>query len=245
MNDPLRSASSAAASSERLRDHLAERGHDVELFERDEVGSGTTAASMAVFVWQAVPPSEFAHRLRRWAWDEYSKFIEDGELAYTQTGLFHVAWSDSTLERYREMRIAPGRGNRRGNLSDAGPYDDDRAVGALYTTEDGHFDPVAIAELYADKAESAGRRFEPGRSQEIETESGRVTGLELADGRIPVDAVVNAAGPWAADVDGMDDLPSDGQRVRSSDSRLPKTRIPKSRSHCSRTTSTSAATRKD
>ena len=189
--------------------HLAERGHDVELFERDEVGSGTTAASMAVFVWQAVPPSEFAHRLRRWAWDEYSTFIEDGELAYTQTGLLHVAWSDSTLERYREYANSlRDAGIDAEILSDAGPYDDDRAVGALYTTEDGHFDPVAIAELYADEAESAGATVRTGTEvRNIETESGRVTGLELADGRIPVDAVVNAAGPWAVDVDGMDDLP--------------------------------------
>ena len=189
--------------------HLAARGHDVELFERDEVGSGTTAASMAVFVWQSVPPSEFAHRLRRRAWDEYSTFIEDGELAYTQTGLLHVAWSDSIREEYREYaEQLKAAGLDAEILPDAGPYDDDRAVGALYTPEDGHFDPVAIAELYADKAEDAGATIRTGTTVTgVETESGSVAGIELDDGRVRVDAVVNAAGPWAVDVDGMDDLP--------------------------------------
>ncbi len=186
--------------------HLAERGHDVELFERDEIGAGTTVASMAVFVWQTVPPSEFAHRLRRRAWDEYSKFIEDGELAYTQTGLLHVAWSDSILEGYREYaEQLKTAGIDAEILPDAGPYNDERAVGALYTPEDGHFNPVAIAELYADKAENAGATIRTETEvRGVETESGSVTGIELADEKIPVDAVVNAAGPWAVDVAGMD-----------------------------------------
>jgi len=189
--------------------HLAERGHDVELVEREDIGSGTTAASMAVFMWQAVPPSEFAHRLRRRAWDEYSKFIEDGELDYTQTGLLHVAHAASTLETYREYANALREfGLDAELLSDAGPYDDDRAFGGLYTPEDGYFDPVAIAELYADKAGDAGATIRTGTEvRNVETESGRVSGLELDEEEIAVDAVVNAAGPWAVDVDGSDDLP--------------------------------------
>ncbi|MGA9401551.1 NAD(P)/FAD-dependent oxidoreductase [Haladaptatus sp.] len=186
--------------------YLAERGHDVELFERDDIGGGTTAASMAVFVWQAVPPSEFAHELRRRAWDEYSVFIEDGELEYTQTGLLHVAWLDSTLETYREYADSlRDAGIDAEILPDAGPYDDERAVGALSTPEDGHFDPVAIAELYAEKARNVGATIRTGTEvRGVQTESGSVTGIELADERIPVDAVVNAAGPWAVDVAGMD-----------------------------------------
>ncbi len=161
---------------------------------------------MAVFVWQSVPPSEFAHRLRRRAWDEYSKFVESGDLDYTRTGLCHVAWSESTLATYREYaeelvaagvdaEVRPG----------AGPYDDDRAVGTLHTPEDGHFDPVAVAELYARKAREAGATVRTGTAVAgVETESGSVVGIELEDDELAVDAVVNAAGPWAVEVGGED-----------------------------------------
>jgi sarcosine oxidase subunit beta len=181
--------------------HLAERGHEVTLLEREEIGSGTTAASMAVFVWQAVPPSEFAHRLRRRAWDEYSKFIEGGELDYTRTGLCHVAWSESTLETYREYAEELDAAGLDAEIrADAGPYDDARAVGSLYTPGDGYFDPVSVAELYAQKAREEGATVRTGTPvTDVVTDSNGVVGLELGDDELTVDAVVNAAGPWAPD----------------------------------------------
>ncbi|ODR83205.1 FAD-dependent oxidoreductase [Haladaptatus sp. W1] len=187
--------------------HLSDRGHEVTLFERDEIGSGTTAASMAVFVWQAVPPTEFAHRLRRRAWEEYAAFIDGGELEYTRTGLRHVAWSESTLETYREYADdLDAAGVDATVRSGDGPYDDDRAIGELYTPEDGYFDPVSVAELYARKARAAGATIRTGTTvTDLDTESGRVTGLELDGDEIAVDAVVNAAGPWAPAVCVADD----------------------------------------
>lgn len=194
--------------------HLSKRGHDVELVERDDIGSGATGASMAVFVRQVVPPNEFAHRLRRRSWDEYSKFVADDQLEYTRTGLLHVAWSESTLNRYREYAEALRNvGLDAEVLPDAGPYDDERAHGALYTPEDGHFDPVVIADLYARKARNVGATIRTGTTvTAIETDSGRVTALELerdesGDEGIAVDAVVNAAGPWAVEFDGGDEVP--------------------------------------
>ncbi|WP_231184166.1 FAD-binding oxidoreductase [Haladaptatus sp. DYF46] len=181
--------------------HLAERGHEVTLLERDEIGSGTTAASMAVFVWQSVPPSEFALRLRRRAWDEYSEFVESGELDYTRTGLCHVAWTESTLAAYREYaEELAAAGVDAAVRPGAGPYDDDRAVGTLHTPEDGHFDPVAVAELYADKAREEGATVRTGTTVTgVLTDSNSVVGLELGDDEIAADAVVNAAGPWVQD----------------------------------------------
>jgi sarcosine oxidase, subunit beta len=187
--------------------HLAKRGHVVTLLERDEIGSGTTAASMAVFVWQAVPPSEFAHRLRRRAWEEYSEFVESGELDYARTGLCHVAWSESTLATYREYaEELTAAGVDAEVRTDTGPYDDGAAVGTLYTPEDGYFDPVAVAELYAEKAREQEATVRTGTTvTDVVTDSNRVTGLELDDDELAVDAVVNAAGPWVPDVGPAED----------------------------------------
>jgi sarcosine oxidase subunit beta len=72
-------------------------------------------------------------------------------------------------------------------------------AGATFGPDDGIADPSGLTLGYATAARRAGAEIrtevEVGA---VRTAGGRVTGVDLRDGRIDAAAVVNAAGPWAS-----------------------------------------------
>jgi glycine/D-amino acid oxidase-like deaminating enzyme len=74
-------------------------------------------------------------------------------------------------------------------------------VAATFCAEDGHFDAYAALMAYKAKARALGADYLAGDAAVIRTEHGRVTGVELADGRtLKAAVVVNCGGAWAADL---------------------------------------------
>lgn len=74
-------------------------------------------------------------------------------------------------------------------------------VAATFCPEDGHFDAYAALMAYKSKARSLGVDYLAGDAAAIRTEGGRVTGVELTDGRsLKAAVVVNCGGAWAADL---------------------------------------------
>ena len=66
---------------------------------------------------------------------------------------------------------------------------------ASYTPTDGHANPNATVDAYAQAARNAGARIrEQSRVQEIETRNGRIAGIRTDNCRIPADTIVIAAG---------------------------------------------------
>jgi sarcosine oxidase subunit beta len=74
----------------------------------------------------------------------------------------------------------------------------DGLLGATFGPRDGIADPSGLTQGYATLARRAGAEIRTGvEVQRIETDDGRVTGVDSAGGSISAPAVVNAAGAWA------------------------------------------------
>ena len=92
----------------------------------------------------------------------------------------------------------------------------DEVVGATYCPRDGIADPSGLTLGYATAARRAGAEIRTGvQVSSIESDGGRVTGVLTSAGPIAAPIVVNAAGPWAA------------QLAATADVRLPVEPLPR------------------
>ncbi len=77
-------------------------------------------------------------------------------------------------------------------------------IGAAWNAEDGLADPNSVVQGYVSGARRLGvRSYTDVAATGIQVRSGRVVGVETSLGAIEAPAVVNAAGPWAAQVGRM------------------------------------------
>ncbi len=182
---------------------LAERDVPVRLYEKDALGAGTTAKSMAIFFWHQDDPNETEHRLREVAWQTYEPLIEDGTLEFTQVGTLETA---PKLTDVPEVRSVWKGLTDLGVESDwlepadleANGLDPTAFEGALFVPADGFLDPAEIIQQFVARARAGPATIETGVAvTDIHTEDGAVTAVKTGEGTEPVSAVVNAAGPWA------------------------------------------------
>ena len=92
------------------------------------------------------------------------------------------------------------------SCSGAGPgsASGDLAGGSLGLSGEGWFDGYALLRAFRARAIAQGARFRKAEATGLATAGGRVVSVRLADGvELACDAVVNAAGPWAARVAAM------------------------------------------
>lgn len=192
--------------------HLARLGvRDVVVLDRAaEPGAGSTGRATGGF--RATFATEANIRLSLLARETVRRFGElcGPEPVFEPVGYLWIARSDAMLE-------ALGAANalqRRCGLAEAeivSPADvyrlnpavapDSAVRGALWCPTDGYIRPLAVLAGYRGAAEREGARFEYGTAATgLERIAGRVAAVETTRGRIGCDAVVNAAGPWAAPV---------------------------------------------
>src|SRR5205809_3442198 len=70
-----------------------------------------------------------------------------------------------------------------------------------FCPKDGYADPSSMLNGYVARAREAGVTFMEGAEvTAITCASGRVTGVRTKDGEIAARTIVNAAGPWAAQI---------------------------------------------
>lgn len=195
--------------------HLAGAGLPVTCYERDSLGGGTTAASVAMFVWHQSSPDPTAHALRERSWETYGPLVGDGPLDFERIGGLYLEAHAETREAHRETAsdleslgvptelLAPAE------LAGYG-LDPEHLHGALSVPDEGYLDPNEVVQHFAGEVRAAGGRVETGTAvTDVVVEGGEVVGVEVDDGgdggrtRIDAGAVVNAAGPWAPAVDAM------------------------------------------
>jgi sarcosine oxidase subunit beta len=190
--------------------YLAERGADVTLYEKRSLGTGSTARAAGGIRSQFSTAVNVELSLASKAvWDEFeSDFGVD--IDRRKNGYLFLARSEATAERFRDqvrMQQDLGAVSEYITPEDATEYcpglDPEQFVAATYNPDDGIADPNLAVQGYAGAAREGGVDIQTGTAvTAIHREDGRVVGVDVeADGeteRHGADAVVNAAGAWAA-----------------------------------------------
>lgn len=193
--------------------HLALRGVEgVVVFERQELlGAGSTGKCAGGIRLQFSTAANVA--MSKISVAALKRFEEElGEpVDFRQNGYLFVLTDEGALETFR--RNAERQRKMGVPVQVLSPEDArklvpemriDDLVGATFCDQDGIASPHAIVQGYAKKAKELGARFL--RSAEVtsmEISARRVKGLEVNGEHWGVGLVVNAAGPWAAQVGEM------------------------------------------
>jgi sarcosine oxidase subunit beta len=192
--------------------HLAMRGQtDVLVVERDALGSGSTGRSAGGVRQQF--STEVNCRLsmlsveklldfqRETGWDP--GFHQVGYL-FLLTRPDHWALFQRNVELQRRLGLPVSLLTAAEARRKVPPLDVDDVLGATFCPTDGHADPTQVCLGYAAAARERGVEVASGVSVTgITVEDGQVTGVETDAGRVATPLVVDAAGPWAAQIAAM------------------------------------------
>jgi len=139
---------------------------------------------------------------RTWK-DTYGDDIE-----WTTGGYSFVAYSPREETILKDLLVIQKRYGldiewygRDGLLEIVPPLRPDGLMGGTFSPGDGHCSPLLFGHALYERAKGAGVDFRFGEAAAgIEVRDGRVRGVTTSKGRYGTRVVVNAAGPWAADV---------------------------------------------
>ncbi len=191
--------------------HLARLGvTNTVIVEMGQPGSGSTSKSASMLSLQ-FSSDELGARMALLAYARYMQFEEElgVPIDFRRTGWLSVATAEAApsllagAAMLQSLGIAshvlsPAEITRRYPLLNT----DDLAVG-VFGPDDGPFDPHMILWGYLRRAREKGARLLAGvRATGLAMQAGRVTGVHTDQGFIAAGVVINAAGPWAAEVAG-------------------------------------------
>jgi len=193
---------------------LAKRGAEVVVCERGSLGDGSTSRALGGIRTQFSTPVNVELSLASLpVWESFEeRFGVDIHLR--QTGYLFLARTEETADQLREqvaMQNEHGAGTElltpREATEVCAGVKPGVVTGATYNPRDGFADPYLALQGYADAIHQAGVDVRTGTAvTDIRLSSGEVAGVDVEgddappDGRLEADAVVNAAGPWAARV---------------------------------------------
>jgi glycine oxidase len=193
---------------------LARRGLSVEVLTRDQPGSGASSASagmLEVHFPAPVPPELSALCLpSRAMYGDFTQALleESGvDIELDLEGTLTLATDAAELTAMREQAAAiPGSRL----LADhplwtaMEPALSPSLTGALFLPDDHHVNPRRLCEALLVSCERAGARFIRGITvRKILRENGRAAGVETDSGIFRSGLVVNAAGSWAGQLEGL------------------------------------------
>lgn len=192
-----------------LADELTARGAaDVTVVDRGPLfatGGSTSHAPGLVF---QTNPSKTMTAFARYTVEKFCALDHPDGWAFNQVGGLEVAttperWSD--LHRKAGWAQAWGIEGRLLSADECAPLhplvDPERIFGGFHTPADGLAQAVRAAEAQAHRAMARGATFLPHTEVlGIIDVAGRVTGVRTADGTLPADIVVCAAGFWGAEL---------------------------------------------
>ncbi len=188
--------------------HLVERGiTDVTVLEAGELASGSSSRSAGFIESQYVDPVDIELRAR--SMHTFRRLQRDHRLEIKEIGYLRLAPDDETLQTFE----ASARQQRELGIDDAELLDahgvrrlvpwlsGQGVAGGLFGPRDGRIDGPAYCRLLAGLAEAGGARIRTG-VRVLAAASATAAGwrLETTDGEVHADVVVDAAGPWAAQV---------------------------------------------
>jgi sarcosine oxidase subunit beta len=189
--------------------HLTRKGvRDVIVCERDRLGAGSTGKNAGGIRLQF--SSEINVRLSQHALPRIERFAEEigTDPHFHQVGYLFliteerdVAPFERSLELWKRLGV-PARRLDAAEAHDLFPSartDDVRF--ATFCAKDGYADPSSMLAGYVARAREGGAQFvEQCAVTKVMCEKGRVVGVRAGDDEIAAPTVVDAAGPWAAEV---------------------------------------------
>ena len=189
--------------------HLASKGvTDVAVIERDRLGSGSTSRNAGGIRLQF--STEINVRLSQRSLPRLERFADEMGVNpdFRQVGYLFLITTDADAAAFeRSLALwsrlgVPARRLDQQQVNALFPQlrvDDVRF--ATFCEKDGHLDSTALLNGYVAQARDKGVRFCEGEAvTAIERDNGRVTGVRTARGRIATETIVDAAGPWGAQV---------------------------------------------
>ncbi|WP_435115145.1 NAD(P)/FAD-dependent oxidoreductase [Halolamina sp. C58] len=207
---------------------LADRGATVVLCERGSLGDGSTSRALGGIRCQFSTPVNVDLSLAsRPVWETFEdRFGVD--IAYRQAGYLLLARTEDTargLEQQAALQRDRGAETELLSPDEVTDYcagvDPDAVTAATYNPRDGFADPYLALQGFADAARERGVDVRTNTAvTDVRLADGRVVGVDVAgdgapsDGTIDADAVVNATGPWAAELAAMAgvEIPVEPQR---------------------------------
>ncbi len=184
--------------------HLAEKGVDVLVVDRDGPAAGSTARSGALV--RAHYPTALEADL---AWESITDYFErwnervGGGCGFTRTGFAYLAAEDRVEVLKHNVALQKGVGVETSlvtpeELVEIDPALDASGVAlAAYEPRGGYADPTATALSLLQAAQKLGARFEKRRVTGLRTRGDEICGVESEDGPVEAEVVVLAAGAWS------------------------------------------------
>jgi sarcosine oxidase subunit beta len=190
--------------------HLVERGiTDVTVLEAGELAAGSSSRSAGFIESQYVDPLDIELRAR--SMHVFRRLQRDEGLEIKEIGYLRLAPDAEALEAFdASARLQHEFGIDDATVLDADGVErlvpwlrGDGIAGGLFGQRDGRIDGPAYCRILAGLAEAGGARVRT--SQRVVAASPTTSGwrLETTNGVIDCDVVVDAAGPWAAQIGGL------------------------------------------
>ena len=207
---------------------LADRGAEVVLCEQGSLGDGSTSRALGgVRAQFSTAVNVDLSLASRPVWESFEdRFGVD--IGFRQTGYLMLARTGETAAGLkRQVDLQRGRGAETELLAPeqvtdyCAGVDPDAVTAATYNPRDGFADPYLALQGYADAVREQGVDVRTNTAvTDVRLDGDRVVGVELtgdgapSDGAIDADAVVNATGPWAAELAAMAgiDVPVEAHR---------------------------------
>jgi len=180
---------------------------DVTVFEKSQIGSGTTAKSAGTVCLFDDSLSNKYWDVRLYGFETFMNMEkeEKGSAGFDNCGTLVVA-TDKEVENVIKtgIALATAAGYRGDYLTDPDEIRKiipdlslDGVLGAGWTADDGYFDATMASNTFVKKMRANGATVLTGtKVEKVNSSGGRVTGLETSKGRFDFDVVVDASGPW-------------------------------------------------
>jgi glycine/D-amino acid oxidase-like deaminating enzyme len=180
---------------------------EVIIFEKDQVGSGTTAKSAGTVCLFDDSLSHEFWDVRLYGFETYVNLEkeEHGAAGFDKTGTLVVA-TDPQVEKFIKTGIALTKSagytaeyitDKKEILKHLPDLKVDHLLGAGWTADDGYFDPTMAASTFVKKMKANGARvLMYTKVEKIKMKGNKVTGVEANNGSFDLDLLIDASGPW-------------------------------------------------
>ena len=197
---------------------LAKAGMRVTVVERRGVGQEASGANVGLVTLFSAhsfdePDPGPVYELTRMSAHAYATLGDEVgvDIEYEQCGGVVFAQTEERLaivrrayEGYRRHGVAIEWLDARGVRDCEPAFYSDRVLGGVFCPRNGQINPLMLCRALAQGARRHGAQFLLGTAVEgIHCESGRVRAVRTASGDIACEAMVNAAGAWAAEIAAM------------------------------------------